>query len=122
MVRKRSKIEIYLDVLRTVKSGTNRPTNIMYRCNLAWKPFKRILDSLTGNGLLEMVEKGNRRIYELTEKGHDVLRYFETAEAILATLRRPGETNSIASQRIRSSFRTRQAAGLARLRGDHPDD
>jgi len=83
---KRSKLEIYLDVLKAVKLGINKPTNIMYKCNLAWKPFKKILNSLIENGLLTPVENGNRRTYELTEKGRDVLRYLATAEALVATL------------------------------------
>jgi len=83
---KRSKLEIYLDVLKAVKIGINKPTNIMYKCNLAWKPFKKILDSLVENGLLTPVEDGTRRTYELTEKGRDVLRYLATAEALVTTL------------------------------------
>jgi len=91
MTRKRSRLEIYLDILRTVKSGVNRPTNIMYKCNLAWKPFKRILSALVDNGLIMKIEKGNRKIYELTDKGQFMLKYFETAEAILVDLREPGD-------------------------------
>jgi len=87
MTRKRSKLEIYLDVLRTVKSGIDKPTNIMYKCNLAWNPFRDILNSLIEQDLVKTIDKVNRRTYELTEKGQDVLRYFETAEVLLATLR-----------------------------------
>lgn len=58
----------------------------MYKCNLAWKPFKRILNSLIENGLLKTVETGTRKTYELTEKGRDVLRYLATAETLVATL------------------------------------
>jgi len=86
MKSKRSKLEIYLDVLKAVRSGVDKPTNIMYKCNLAWKPFKRILNSLIENGLLKTVETGTRKTYELTEKGRDVLRYLATAETLVATL------------------------------------
>ncbi|MCD6324904.1 DUF4364 family protein [Candidatus Bathyarchaeota archaeon] len=86
MTRKRSVIEIYLDVLKAVKSGTRKPTNIMYKCNLAWKPFKQILDSLVENDLLEINQKGKRRTYHLTEKGNEALKYFETARSLLVTL------------------------------------
>ena len=87
MTRKRSDIEIYLDVLKAVKSGVHKPTNIMYKCNLAWKPFKQILDSLVENELLEINQKGKRKTYQLTAKGNEVLRYFEMARSLLATLR-----------------------------------
>ena len=87
MTRKRSKLEIYLDVLRAVKTGTTKPTNVMYKCNLAWKPFKRILRALTESSLIRPVEKGSRKVYELTKKGEEILVYFEEAEALFATLR-----------------------------------
>ncbi|KYH40793.1 MAG: putative transcriptional regulator [Candidatus Bathyarchaeota archaeon B63] len=87
MTRKRSHIEIYLDVLKAVKSGTHKPTNIMYKCNLAWKPFKQILDSLVDNELLEINRIGKRRTYQLTQKGNEALRYFEAARSLLVALR-----------------------------------
>jgi len=86
MTKKRSVIEIYLDVLKAVRSGVHKPTNIMYRCNLAWKPFKQILDSLVENELLEANQKGKRKTYQLTEKGNEALKYFETARSLLITL------------------------------------
>ena len=86
MTRKRSNIEIYLDVLNAVKSGVHKPTNIMYRCNLAWKPFKEILNSLVDNELLEINQKGKRKTYHLTRKGNEALRYFEAARSLLTIL------------------------------------
>ena len=86
MTKKRTTIEIYLDVLRTVKIGVNKPTNIMYKCNMAWRPFKQILDSLVDNELLEIRWKGKRRTYHLTDKGNEVLRRFEAAQSLLLTL------------------------------------
>jgi len=88
MTGKRSNIEIYLDILKAVKSGTRKPTNIMYRCNLAWKPFKQILDSLVENELLEINQRGKRKTYQLTAKGNEVLRRFEMTQSLLATLRK----------------------------------
>jgi len=86
MTRKRSNIEIYLDVLNAVKAGIHKPTNIMYKCNLAWKPFKEILNSLVENELLEINRKGKRKTYHLTEKGNEALRYFEAAKSLLSIL------------------------------------
>ena len=83
MTRKRSRLEIYVDVLKTVKSGVNRPTNIMYKCNLSWLPLREILESLISQGLLEAIDKGNRRVYEITEKGREVLSYFKKTEDLL---------------------------------------
>jgi len=83
MTRKRSRLEIYVDVLKTVKSGVNRPTNIMYKCNLSWLPLREILESLISQGLIEAIDKGNRRVYEITEKGREVLSYFKKTEDLL---------------------------------------
>ncbi len=83
MTRKRSRLEIYLDVLKTIRKGINKPTNIMYKCNLSWMPLKEILNSLIKQNLLILAEMGNRRTYEITEKGRDVLRYFDKAQELL---------------------------------------
>jgi len=86
MTRKRSIIEIYLDILRTIKAGTCKPTNIMYKCNLAWRPFKQIMRSLVENDLLKIRQKGKRKTYHLTEKGRIALKNFEAAHALLMIL------------------------------------
>lgn len=88
MTRKRSRIEIYVEVLRALKSGVNKPTNVMYKCNLAWTPFKRILETLVNIGLIETVERGNRRTFVITEKGQEFLKQFKSAETVLIDLRK----------------------------------
>jgi predicted transcriptional regulator len=94
MTSKRSKLEIYLVILRTIKQGVEKPTNIMYRCNLAWKPFKKILKALVESSLIKIIDRGNRKTYELTPKGLEVLKYFEAAETILAELKEPKKADS----------------------------
>jgi len=83
MTGKRSRLQIYLNILKTIKMGTDKPTNIMYKCNLSWMPLKEIMNSLLEQDLIRVREIGNRRIYEITEKGRDVLRYFEKAQTLL---------------------------------------
>lgn len=89
MTARRSKLEIYLNVLQIVKSGTEKPTRIMYAANLSWKPLQKILDSMTKQGLIEGVEtedgddKRTTRVYEITQKGENVLRYFIRAKELL---------------------------------------
>jgi len=90
MTRKRSRLEIYLDALKTIRSGINKPTNIMYKCNLSWIPLKEILNSLINQNLIRVIDEDNRKTYEITEKGTDVLRYFEKAEDLLVVHRRTG--------------------------------
>ena len=85
--KRRSKLEIMLTVLGAVRDGEKKPTKIMYAANMSWNLTQRIFRDLVEQGLLEMREepKGKRviRRYELTEKGLNVLQYFEEANALL---------------------------------------
>jgi predicted transcriptional regulator len=89
MVRRRSKLEIYLDVLWTIKNGTRKPTRIMYGANLSWKPLQRILDSMVDQDLIREVKPAGKRdkrssvYYEVTQKGENVVRYFNRAKDLL---------------------------------------
>ncbi|MEM1582780.1 MAG: winged helix-turn-helix domain-containing protein [Candidatus Bathyarchaeia archaeon] len=73
--RKRSKLEVYLDVLRAVNKGESKPTRIMYKTNLSWVPLQEILDFLVSQDLLREEESSKRKEYFITEKGKRVLAY-----------------------------------------------
>lgn len=87
MTARRSRLEIMLDVLTAVQNGEKKPTRIMYAANLSWTPTQRILSSLVQQGLLsERVNTGggrSKRRYEITEKGVEVLDYFEGSKEVL---------------------------------------
>ncbi|MFB0543857.1 MAG: winged helix-turn-helix domain-containing protein [Candidatus Bathyarchaeia archaeon] len=89
MTRRRSKLEIYLDVLWVIKSGTDKPTRIMYGANLSWKPLQKILDSMVSQGLIAEIEFGGRgdkrttKTYKITQKGENVIKYFNRAKELL---------------------------------------
>jgi len=87
MSLRRSNLEILLDVLSAVSNGVNKPTRIMYSTNLSWKPVQKILERLVDQGLLKEIEKtGNKRTkkeYTITEKGANVIRYFEDAKNLI---------------------------------------
>ncbi|MFB0558645.1 MAG: winged helix-turn-helix domain-containing protein [Candidatus Bathyarchaeia archaeon] len=89
MESRRSKLEIYLEVLQIIKSGTSKPTRIMYQANISWQPLMRVLGSMISQGLVNEIDTtsmGRRRdkrtskIYEITMKGEQVLRYFKGAK------------------------------------------
>lgn len=80
---KRGKLEMYIEVLRAIKKGLYKPTNVMYKTNLSWKPALEILDSLTSQGLITVHQVGKHKIYEITEKGKNIVEYFSKAESIL---------------------------------------
>jgi predicted transcriptional regulator len=73
---RRSQLEIRMDILRVVHEGASSPTQIMYKANLAWVALQENLAALTSAGFLAKNTSGNRRRYELTEKGLGVLNSF----------------------------------------------
>lgn len=89
MTRRRSKLEIYLEVLWIIKEGTRKPTRIMYGANLSWKPLHKILRSMVSQGLIRVVDARDSRdkrtnmYYEITQKGENVVRYFNRAKSLL---------------------------------------
>ena len=80
---RRSKMEIYIDILRVVSDGNHKPTHIMYRANLSWERLKGYLKFLSSQGLLTNVQKAKGTRYELTEKGRELLKYFRKIEGML---------------------------------------
>lgn len=82
---RRSRLEIMLGILAAIKGGEDKPTRIMYATNTSWKRTQIILSQLVEQGLLEMrIRPGlSKRRYTITERGVDVLDYFEKANDIL---------------------------------------
>jgi predicted transcriptional regulator len=71
---KRSRLEIYFDVLEVIDKGTNIPTRIMFYNNLYWTSLLDILETLlNGNFIREEKKKSSKRYY-ITEKGRNALK------------------------------------------------
>ncbi len=91
MSKRRSRLEIYLSILSTVKDGVDKPTRIMYAANMSWKPTQRMLSHLVKQGLILEVPstKGrqSRRLYKITDKGEKVLDYFDRSNELLVSSR-----------------------------------
>lgn len=83
MAGKRSRLELYLEVLMAIDRGVSKPTNIMYRCNLSWTNCKEILDFLVRRNLVTVVENNNRKLYRLTENGKELLENFSRMKYLL---------------------------------------
>ena len=80
---RRSKLELYIDVLTSIKRRVSKPTNIMQDANLSWKSLQRILDDMCEQGFVLVVEDSSRKkdrrsskLYELSGKGLDLLSFF----------------------------------------------
>ena len=89
MKNRRSKLEIYLDVLKVIKEGTTKPTRIMYGANLSWKMVQGVLKSMVGQDLIEEIDvsesrdKRTNKVYRVTTKGDSVIRYFDRAKGLI---------------------------------------
>jgi len=89
MIIRRSKLEIFLDVLSVIKSERKNSTQIRYGANLSWKMLQRTLKSMVDQGLIRDVYtrdgQGNLTIktYEITHKGENFAEYFKKAEELI---------------------------------------
>ncbi len=86
--RRRSRLDIILSILSAVRDGVDKPTRIMYSTNLSWRPTQNALRFLVQQGLIMEVREGRERRskvrYRLTEKGVEVVNYFERAKELIA--------------------------------------
>ncbi len=88
MSGRRSRFEIYVDVLAEIKGGAVKPTRIMYGANLSWKPLQKILENLVTQGLIVEIRRGGKDKrtkveYGITEKGENVIRYYKKAKSLI---------------------------------------
>ena len=86
---RRSHLEIRMDILSSITSGYDKPTQVMYMANLSWTALKDHLSALEGGSLIRSVEYGTRRRYELTERAYAVLAAYEK---MLSDISAPSQT------------------------------
>jgi len=77
---KRSRLELCIAVLQAAATGKQRTTPIMYGCNLSWNPLQEILAFLVDHGFLVKRAVGPRKLYEITEKGLQVLEHYNVIQ------------------------------------------
>jgi predicted transcriptional regulator len=85
--QRRSRLELTLSVLESIRAGIDKPTRIMYDSNLSWEPTRRILSNLVDQGFLSEMhtseDKRSSTRYAITEKGLNVLEYFGEAKKLI---------------------------------------
>ena len=74
--RKRSRLEIQVDLLKALRKGTTKPTRLMYKTNLSWTPLKKYLGFLVNQGLVTVDDTTGHNLYAITDKGREVLESF----------------------------------------------
>jgi predicted transcriptional regulator len=74
MVR-RSRLEIFFDVLAVIDRGVTKPTRIMYKTNLAWTSLQEVFETLIDGGFIQQEAFKNSKRYSITDKGRSALSY-----------------------------------------------
>jgi predicted transcriptional regulator len=49
---RRSRLEIYFDVLKALDKGVDKPTRLMYKANLSWSSLQDTFDTLIDGGFM----------------------------------------------------------------------
>lgn len=86
--KRRSRLEVCLDVLRAMNKGENKPTRIMSASNLSWNQLHREFDRMIRLDLIREInikeiknnpkyDKRSKHSYEITKKGLKILRYLK---------------------------------------------
>ena len=82
---KRSRLEVYFDVLKAIGEGVDKPTRIMYKANLSWNTLEDALATLANREFIVEKRIGNSRRYSLSIKGQSALEHFNKALESLST-------------------------------------
>lgn len=74
-MKKRERVEVIADILLVIQQagGRIKPTHLLYKANLSHDALKRYVDELKKSEMLVESEKGGKRAYALTDKGHEYL-------------------------------------------------
>lgn len=91
-MNRRSRFEIYMDILMALEDGPKNPTRLMYATNLSWAPLQECLRALIMHGsVMESEQTTNRKVYALTQKGSSIIgRYREFMKEFTASIGVPG--------------------------------
>lgn len=76
IANKRARELIYIDILKVISRGIDKPTQIMYKANLSWENMQNIFETLIESGFIKEELKNNSKRYELTDKGRSALSYY----------------------------------------------
>jgi len=84
MIPRRTKTQIYLDILRSVQESKGRlkKTHIVYKANLTHLRLRRYLDFLLSKEFLAEERNGNQVFFIITDKGLRFLREVDKLEQI----------------------------------------
>ncbi|MEK6868606.1 MAG: winged helix-turn-helix domain-containing protein [Nanoarchaeota archaeon] len=78
-VKRRGRLEIIADVLRSIQSkgGRIKPTHLLYKSNLSHAKLKEYVDALVEKGMIEKQVVKGRKMFIMKEQGHKFLLEFD---------------------------------------------
>lgn len=85
-VNRRSRLEIYFEVLSAINAGVTKPTRIMYATNLSFTSLNEVLATLQQSQFIRE-ERRKRAQYFITQKGQDALLYYTKSIQGLRSIR-----------------------------------
>jgi predicted transcriptional regulator len=74
---RRSRLEIYFDILDVIGKGVTKPTRVMYKTNLSWETMQDIFETLIQGGFIVEGIEANGKRYQVTDKGRNALSYYQ---------------------------------------------
>ena len=89
MKKRRSRLELNIEVLKVIMDGSKKPTKIMNRVGLTWDSFQTILNGLRFRGFIDEIDvsgsrdKRSSNEYQITRKGNNVIKYYAVARDLI---------------------------------------
>ncbi len=82
MARKRERLEIIKDILRSIRENRNiKPTRLLYASNLSPQMFKEYINELITKDFIRLdVNKKEKKTFSLTNKGNEFLEEYRVIE------------------------------------------
>ena len=89
MKKRRSRLELNLEVLKVIKEGSKKPTKIMNRAGLTWDSLQTTLNGLRVRGFIDEIDvsgsrdKRSSNEYQITSKGNNIIKYYVIARDLI---------------------------------------
>jgi len=85
MKKNRNEIQVIVDFLNCVQEADSESqvSFIMRKVNITHSKYREISEYLISNGMMEIVENGEKKILRLTSKGANFIRDYERFKKII---------------------------------------
>ncbi len=86
MAKKRERLDIIKDILRSVRENRNiKPTRLLYASNLSPQMFKEYINELISKDFIKIdLDKKEKKTFSLTYKGNNFLEEYRVIENFIS--------------------------------------